>query len=74
MHVHISKVYGHLKTRKGEDTYVVFSRFFYIETMAIEIKLATTTEEQIKRLRDRGMTIDNEPFATETLLDIGYYR
>ena len=42
--------------------------------MAIEIKLATTTEEQIKRLRDRGMTIDDETFAKETLLDIGYYR
>lgn len=42
--------------------------------MAIEIKLATTTDEQIQRLKDRGMTIENEVFAEETLLDIGYYR
>lgn len=42
--------------------------------MTIEIKLATTVEEQLKRLKDRGMTIQDEEFAKEALLDIGYYR
>ncbi|MCB9017422.1 MAG: Abi family protein [Paludibacteraceae bacterium] len=40
----------------------------------MEIKLATTTEEQILRLKDRGMTIDDEALAREALMDIGYYR
>lgn len=40
----------------------------------MEIKLATTTEEQIQRLKDRGMTINDEALARETLMDVGYYR
>ena len=42
--------------------------------MAIEIKQATTIEEQIIRLKDRGMEIEDESLAKEVLLDIGYYR
>lgn len=42
--------------------------------MAIEIKVATTVEEQIERLKNRGMSIDNEDFAKEILMDVGYYR
>jgi abortive infection bacteriophage resistance protein len=38
------------------------------------MKTATTIEEQIKLLRDRGMDIQNEAQAKDTLLDIGYYR
>lgn len=37
--------------------------------------IATTVEEQIKRLTDRGMVLDwGEEKAKEVLLDIGYYR
>lgn len=42
--------------------------------MALEVKTATTIEEQIARLRQRGMTIEDESFARDMLLDIGYYR
>ncbi len=37
-------------------------------------KTATTIEEQIETLRNRGMTIPDEAKAKEHLLDIGYYR
>jgi|SRR5699024_262310 len=37
-------------------------------------KVATTVEEQIQLLRERGMRIDDEDKAKEYLLDIGYYR
>lgn len=42
--------------------------------MSIEIKLATTFEEQIQRLKERGMEIQDEERAKQTLSDIGYYR
>lgn len=42
--------------------------------MNIDYKRATTVEEQIKKLRLRGMIIENEKKAKETLLDIGYFR
>lgn len=35
---------------------------------------ATTVEEQIQRLKERGMEISDESKAKEILLDIGYYR
>ena len=35
---------------------------------------ATTVEEQIKILRQRGMSVNNVEKAKEILLDIGYYR
>ena len=38
------------------------------------MKTATTIEEQIKRLKERGMTIEDESKAKDVLLDIGYYR
>ena len=38
------------------------------------MKKATTIEEQIKRLRNRNVTIADEEKAKENLLDIGYYR
>lgn len=50
------------------------SPVFIKGNMAIEIKLATTVEEQIERLKKRGMSIDNEDFAKEILMDVGYYR
>lgn len=42
--------------------------------MALEIKLATTIEEQLEKLKSRGLIIEDETLAKETLLDIGYYR
>lgn len=38
------------------------------------VKTATTIEEQIARLKKRGMAIADESKAKEILLDIGYYR
>lgn len=38
------------------------------------MKKATTIEEQITRLRNRGVEIIDESKAKEILLDIGYYR
>lgn len=38
------------------------------------IKTATTIEEQIAKLRKRGLTISDEDKAKEILSDIGYYR
>lgn len=38
------------------------------------IKKATTVEEQIRLLKERGMEIRNEDKAKESLLDIGYFR
>lgn len=52
---------------------MVFSRF-YLLLMPLEIKTATTINEQLALLRNRGMTIEDESIAKETLLDIGYYR
>lgn len=40
----------------------------------MEIKTATTIDEQIAKLKERGMIISNELKAKEILLDIGYYR
>ena len=44
--------------------------FFIYKNM----KIATTIEEQITRLKDRGMSIGDEKRASEILLDVGYYR
>lgn len=38
------------------------------------MKQATTIEEQIELLKDRGVTIEDENKAKENLLDIGFYR
>lgn len=38
------------------------------------MKYATTIEEQIHKLKDRGLGIEDEEKAKEVLLDIGYYR
>lgn len=38
------------------------------------LKTATTIDEQIRRLKDRGMQVCNEAKAQEILSDIGYYR
>ena len=40
----------------------------------MERKTATTIEEQIAKLKNRGMAIHDETKAKEILLDIGYYR
>lgn len=54
---------------------VVFGYYFVILHSNCKImKKATTIEEQIKRLRDRNVTIVDEEKAKENLLDIGYYR
>ena len=42
--------------------------------MEISEKKATTADEQIEKLKKRGMVITNEEKAKENLLDIGYYR
>lgn len=42
--------------------------------MKMEIKCATTIQEQIAKLKKRGMIINNEAKANEILSDIGYYR
>ena len=36
--------------------------------------IATTIDEQIKILKERGLIIKDEKKAKEQLLDIGYYR
>ena len=36
------------------------------------MKYATTIEEQIQKLKDRGLGIEDEEKAKEVLLDIGY--
>lgn len=38
------------------------------------MKYATTIEEQIQKLKDRGLIIEDERKAAEVLLDVGYYR
>lgn len=38
------------------------------------MKYATTIEEQIQKLKDRGLIIEDEKKAKEVLLDVGYYR
>lgn len=38
------------------------------------MKKATTIEEQLMRLHDRGLTIGNQETASNVLLDLGYYR
>ena len=38
------------------------------------MKTATNIDEQIKRLKERGMDIDDDDKARDVLLDIGYYR
>lgn len=50
---------------------MVLSRFFY---MSMAMKKATTIEEQIEKLRSRGMSIGTVERAREVLLDVGYYR
>ena len=37
-------------------------------------EVATTIDEQIKLLKDRGMNIEDEVKARENLMDIGYFR
>ena len=37
-------------------------------------KQATTVEDQLEKLKSRGMVIEDEKKAKENLLDIGYYR
>lgn len=38
------------------------------------MKRATTTEEQINTLEERGMSITNKKHVTDVLLSVGYYR
>ena len=38
------------------------------------MKKATTIEQQIARLKERGMAVSDERRASEILLDLGYYR
>ena len=42
--------------------------------MKSQMKLATNIDEQIQKLKQRGMIIEDEAKAREILLDIGYYR
>ena len=38
------------------------------------MKIASTVDQQITLLRQRGMLIEDEEKAKEILLDVGYYR
>ena len=38
------------------------------------MKIASTVEQQIELLRQRGMVVEDEEKAKEILLDVGYYR
>lgn len=40
----------------------------------MHLKTATTVEEQIAKLEERGIIISDKEKAKEILLDIGYYR
>lgn len=44
------------------------------DDMSKDNKKATTIDEQVQILQDRGMVIDDLKKAKEHLLDIGYYR
>ena len=37
------------------------------------MKYATTLDEQVEKLKNRGLVINDEEKAKEVLLDIGYY-
>ena len=37
------------------------------------MKYATTLDEQVEKLKNRGLVINDEGKAKEVLLDIGYY-
>lgn len=47
------------------------SLFFHTQFM---MKQATTIEEQVELLKNRGMVIGDEEKAKEILMDVGYYR
>ena len=51
---------------------MVSSRFFFLKETYM--KISTSVEEQIEKLRSRGMKFQDESYAKEILLDIGYYR
>ena len=42
--------------------------------MTTSMKYATTLDEQVEKLKNRGLVINDEGKAKEVLLDIGYYR
>ena len=63
--LHYNKEYGDIRPR-----YPLFYLCIILSTM----KNATTIEEQISLLRERGMHIPDTDKAGEILLDIGYYR
>ena len=42
--------------------------------MTTFMKYATTLDEQVEKLKNRGLVINDEEKAKEVLLDIGYYR
>ncbi len=42
--------------------------------MTTSMKYATTLDEQVEKLKNRGLVINDEEKAKEVLLDIGYYR
>ena len=41
--------------------------------MTTSMKYATTLDEQVEKLKNRGLVINDEEKAKEVLLDIGYY-
>ena len=60
---------------KKEDLGAYFWTFpFFDKTIIVFVKTATTIDEQIAKLKERGMQIADEVKAKEILLDIGYYR
>ena len=42
--------------------------------MTTSMKYVTTLDEQVEKLKNRGLVINDEEKAKEVLLDIGYYR
>lgn len=47
---------------------------FYLEELALELKPATTFDEQIDLLRQRNCLINDEAFCKQVLRQINYYR
>lgn len=61
-----------LALKKGSHGGVLWTFPFFL--LIMYQKTATTIEEQIVKLKNRGMTICDEAKAKEILSDIGYYR
>ncbi len=52
----------------------IINNYIRINKMTAFMKYATTLDEQVEILKNRGLVINDEDKAKEVLIDIGYYR